>query len=284
MTFGVKPTRHHPSQDVLGLERCSRTDPRYVAIRDAHYVDNSGACGRQLHYIVWYRGSIAGIISGGSCMLGGKTRADFFGLHYCRMWDKYWRSENAREDRHNDPPSKYRILPLIISNTVFRMVNHEPGLASRVLALWRYQVIADWNSTYEATDLECFHNYWDERIGVSAILGFETTVKPTVNRKGKPMRSGKVYEADGWVCVGETEGIAKKRDGGGIEHGKIRRESVAKKLVFCKVNEDFERASHEEAETTLINCTMMELYDTIFAHAMEQQERLLTAKAMGAGA
>jgi hypothetical protein len=281
--------RYHPSQDVLGLERCSRTDSRYVKIRDEHYVDNSGACGRQLHYIVWYHGQIAGIISGGSCMGGCKARADFFGLHLCRAWDKYYRSEEAVEWEGGDPnlpPSKHMILPLIINNTVFRMVNHEYGLASRVLALWRYQVIEDWNKKYEPTDLQCFDNYWDERIAVTSVIGFETTVKPTLNRKGETMRSGTVYEADGWTFAGMTKGIAKKRAGGGILHGKVIYTPTTPKRVYCRVNEDFERAFNAEAEETLINVTMSELSGAIYEHALKRSRQNVgaAAKAMEAGA
>jgi hypothetical protein len=65
---GLAPTGREPLfvvPDFL-LEFCSREDPRYKTIRDEHYVKNKGAHGQQVHFLVWYKRTLVGIISGGA--------------------------------------------------------------------------------------------------------------------------------------------------------------------------------------------------------------------------
>jgi hypothetical protein len=121
--------------NAIRFERCKRTDPRYVAIRNRHYVPNNGACGRQLHYVIWYREEIVGVISGGSSAFGVKLRDEFFGLDLCKSFDEYF------EDECGELPSiRNGMLGAIINNTIFRLEMHEDNLATRILACWRRQV------------------------------------------------------------------------------------------------------------------------------------------------
>jgi len=102
----------------IRLERCKRTDPRYVAIRNRHYVPNNGACGRQLHYVIWYREEIVGVISGGSAAFAVKPRDEFFGLDLCKSFD-----EHFKDERGELPSIRNGMLGTIINNTVFRLEN-----------------------------------------------------------------------------------------------------------------------------------------------------------------
>ena len=79
----------------IRLERCKRTDPRYVAIRNQHYVPNNGACGRQLHYVIWYREEIVGVISGGSSDFAVKPSDEFFGLDLCKTNVEHFKDERG---------------------------------------------------------------------------------------------------------------------------------------------------------------------------------------------
>lgn len=162
----------------IRLERCKRTDPRYVAIRNRHYVPNNGACGRQLHYIIWYREEIVGVISGGSSAFGVKPRDKFFGLDLCKSFDESF------EDECGELPSlRNEMLGTIINNNIFRLEIHEDNLATRILACWRRQVVNDWRERYDE---------W--------VLGFETYVVENEHRIGT------CYRADNWKLVGRTAG------------------------------------------------------------------------------
>jgi hypothetical protein len=130
----------------LYLEFCTRSDPRYKAIRDRHYVKNTGAHAQQIHFLIHYKGHIAGIISGGSAVYSTTVRDAFFKIT----------SEN-----------RDRVLNGIVDNTVFRLENHERNLATRVLAIWRRLSALMWNDLY----------------GVN-VYGFETFVEEEGRRKG----------------------------------------------------------------------------------------------------
>jgi len=131
---------------MIKLEKCKRTDERYVEIRNRHYVPNRGCHGQQIHYIIWYNNIIVGIISGASSVWAVKARDDFFGLT----------KENKKKG-----------LPSIINNVVFRLEFHEPNLATRVLSIWRKTIAVD----------------WEERYNVK-VHGFETFVVEEDYRKG----------------------------------------------------------------------------------------------------
>jgi len=130
----------------LQLVRCKRTDPNYKSIRDRHYVKNNGCIGQQLHYLIYYKTNLVGIISGASSVWAVKSRDNYFGI--------------AKENRRVS-------LPSIVNNVVFRLEFHEKNLATRVLSLWRKRVQSDWS----------------ERYGV-IVHGFETFVVEEDYRKG----------------------------------------------------------------------------------------------------
>ncbi len=92
----------------LELELCSVGDPRYQAIRNRHYVPNHGAIGQQVHFLIWYRGELVGIISGGSA------------VYECGPRDRFFEINN--ENRH-------KTLVGIVDNNVFRLEKNIPNLA-----------------------------------------------------------------------------------------------------------------------------------------------------------
>jgi hypothetical protein len=131
------------------LEFCKSSDPRYQDIRDRHYVPNKGTQGQQLHFIIHYKGQIAGIISAASSVYAVKARDEFFKI------------PKDKEQRQ-----KY-FLPAIVNNSVFRLELHEMNLATKVLSKWRVVV----------------KDLWFKFYGVD-IIGFETFVVETDTRKG----------------------------------------------------------------------------------------------------
>lgn len=97
----------------------------------------------------------------------------------------------------------------IVDNTVFRLEVRMKNLGTQVLSMWQKQVQKDWYAAY----------------GVN-VAGFETFIIENEQRKGA------MYKADNWTFVGETSGSTKKHNHG---IGKVsERQSVCKKLVFCK--------------------------------------------------
>ena len=93
----------------LYLEFCSSGDPRYEAIRKDHYVVHKGCHGQQIHFLIWYKGALAGIISGGSPVFAVAARDSFFKI--------------TKENRT-------KVINGIVDNVVFRLVNHERNLGS----------------------------------------------------------------------------------------------------------------------------------------------------------
>ena len=151
------------------LHRCKRTDEIYQAIRNRHYVPNRGTHGQQLHYIILLNKTPVGIISGASSVWAVKSRDEFFGL---------------------TKDNKKKGLPSIINNVVFRLEVHLPNLATKVLAMWRRRVAADWEERYNVV-----------------VHGFETFVVETDTRKGT------LYKADNWQLLGVTAGSTKRHKG-----------------------------------------------------------------------
>jgi hypothetical protein len=156
----------------ITLERCKRTDPRYVEIRNRHYVPNAGVVGRALHYLAFENNSLVGIISGGSSTYAVKARDEFFGLDLCKAFDRFY-EEGA--------PIRPEMLGTIINNTIFRLEVHKPNLATRVLAHWRRQIVTDWEDAYG-----------------DGVMGFETYILEHAQRVGT------LYKADNWTHVGKT--------------------------------------------------------------------------------
>jgi hypothetical protein len=130
----------------LRLEPCSFTDPRYIDIREDHYVPNHGCIGQQAHFLIHYKEEIAGIISGASPVYTTSSRDQFFGL---------------------DKTNRGEFLQGIVNNTVFRLEKHEPNLATRVLCLWR----------------NIIPHFWYQKYGTT-VYGFESFVVESDNRKG----------------------------------------------------------------------------------------------------
>jgi Domain of unknown function (DUF4338) len=180
----------------IWLESCSRTDPRYEEIREDHYIPNHGAIGQQVHFLIHYKGKIAGIISGASPVYATSSRDNFFGI---------------------DKKNRSKFLQGIVNNIVFRLENHEPNLATRVLKSWRNVI----------------PHFWYEKYG-TVVYGFETFVIENDTRKGA------LYKADNWTAAGTTAGATKVRDG--IDKPADNWKAVPPKLVYCRWRDGFEQA------------------------------------------
>jgi hypothetical protein len=210
----------------LWLEFCSSGDPRYKEIRKDHYVVNKGCHGQQVHFIIWYKGEIAGIVSGGGAVFATAARDKFFKI--------------TKENRT-------KVLNGIVDNIIFRLINHEYNLGSRVLSLWEKAVVEIWESLY----------------GVK-VFGFETFIvreglmreKKTAkkDKQGRPVRKvyivpdskknvrrGSMYKAANWLQVGETSGSTKGHDEVGMTgaprlggKGGFLRKKTSIKDIYCK--------------------------------------------------
>lgn len=212
----------------LYLEFCSAGDPRYQEIRALHYVVKKGNHGQQAHFIIWHKGEIAGIISGGGAVYACAPRDTFFKMT----------SENRE-----------KIINGIVDNTVFRLVNRSYNLGSQVLALWERAVSVIWKDLY-GVDVFGFETFivreglMRERI----LSGFDKDNRPlreviTVpNLDAAPehsVRRGNLYRASNWSYCGETAGSAKGHDGVGLTggmtgRGGFLRKKTPKKDVYCK--------------------------------------------------
>src|SRR5271166_5353778 len=82
----------------LFLEFCSSSDPRFYEIRKTHYIASLsfeegrtltpaeriekglkfGGRGQQIHFLIWYKGELSGIISGGGAVKCTQARDEFF--------------------------------------------------------------------------------------------------------------------------------------------------------------------------------------------------------------
>ncbi len=105
------------------------------------------------------------------------------------------------------------MLDRIINNVVLRLEYNEPNLASRILSLWRKQIIIDWEDRYHIKP-----------------IGFETFVYGD-------NRTGACYKADNWEYLELTKGAARKlrNSKAALKAGIISRQATTKKLVFCKL-------------------------------------------------
>lgn len=177
----------------IRLELSSKSDADIKYLMSIHYSHPKGFVGRQIIYKIFYNDEFCGAIAGGSATLHLPNRNDFFG-------DKY-------------------DLNKIINNTFYHLVdNHnDKNLGSQVLALWRKQVVKDWEEKYKEN-----------------VIGFETLVELP--------RSGAMYKADNWTLVGQTHGYTCKRVGGvatekwtGVREWNKDESNLKPKLVFCKL-------------------------------------------------
>jgi Domain of unknown function (DUF4338) len=192
------------SRPEILFEFCKITHTRYKAIRDRHYVSNGGACGMQVHFLVRYRGEIVGIVSAASSVYAVAAR------------DKFFKIPKDKENKKN-------ALVHIVNNSVFRLETpdfiraEKPNLTPEVLALWRKIISFVWLDLYGAP-----------------VVGFETFVEEETLADGQ-VRSGKVYVADNWTCVGYTKGSAKSHRG---LHNKQTRTKTEPKKIFVRRNDD----------------------------------------------
>jgi len=194
----------------LFLEFCSMRDERYQRIRAPHYVSNEGSHGQQLHFLVWYRNRIVGIMSAGTSVYGTRPRDSFFRI--------------TERNRKN-------VLPGIANNSVFRLIYHGANLGTRCLGLWRRVTPILWHDLYN-----------------TEIFGFETFVEEAHNvakEKDETFseerevidRDGTVYRADNWRWVGTTSGSTKRHLG---LNQTSRRKVTCKKLVYCRWRKGFD--------------------------------------------
>ena len=180
---------------MIQLELVKRTDPRYQAMRDRHYIPNRGQHGQQCHYLIWDNDEHVGIISGAGALYGVAARDAFFSLP----------SGSAKEIMLNG----------IVHNTVFRLEQTRPNLATQVLAKWRKLIAEDWFRLYDVR-----------------VAGFETLVIPDLRDQSMTDRLGTLYLADNWTFCGRTFGNTKVHGKGGLNaaHG---RAETAKKFLYC---------------------------------------------------
>lgn len=214
----VLPTPVRPdSESDIWLEACSRTDPRYDDIREDHYIPNHGAIGRQAHFLIHYKGGVAGIISGASPVYATSSRDKFFGI---------------------DKKNRSKFLQGIVNNTVFRLENHEKNLATRVLKLWRNVI----------------PHFWYEKYG-TVVYGFETFVIENDTRKGtlykadnwtlagetagaSKVRNGIEKPAEDWKAVTPKLIYCRWRDG--FEHPCSARTSESVKNLYPNISSSSE--------------------------------------------
>lgn len=130
----------------IRLERCKRSNSLYQQFRNRHYVENHGAVGQQLHYLIVVDGRCVGIISAGSAAYAVKCRDDYFGIN-----------KDNRQVALNG----------IVDNTVFRLEYNVPNLGTQILKKWRKEVQKDWLQKYDVR-----------------VAGFETFVVENERRKG----------------------------------------------------------------------------------------------------
>jgi hypothetical protein len=156
-----------------------------------HYSHPKGFVGRQLVYKILVDDKEVGAIVGGSATLHLPNRNEFFG-------DKYY-------------------INGIINNTFYHLEKQEDkNLGSKVLKLWRKQVVLDWEERYK-----------------DKVIGFETLIELP--------RNGALYKADNWIYVGTTKGyICKRVAGEQTENWSGKRvwnyDELKPKLVFCKLH------------------------------------------------
>lgn len=147
-------------EDGLYLERVPKSDPVFGKMFFEHYPGSKGIPGRSFCYLIHNNGSVAGIIG------------------------------------FNSPPSNYSIFRsyfkvesdnMFMANNVFRIVESEHNLATRVMKIARERLQKDHMGKWGFP-----------------LLGIVTFVEPP--------RTGALYKADNWDYLGMSKGIAMKRD------------------------------------------------------------------------
>ena len=183
---------------MIRLELASKSDVDIADYMKKHYSHPKGFVGRQIMYRIWVDNKPCGAIAGGSATQNLPGRNEFFGDEFK--------------------------LQNIINNTFYHLENNcgDKNLGTKVLKLWRNQVVFDWQYLYK-----------------SPVIGFETLVELP--------RNGALYKADNWTFVGTTKGYTCKRIGGissSEKFGGVRvwnYDDLRPKLVFCKLLPEKER-------------------------------------------
>lgn len=122
----------------------------------AHYPGSKGIVGRSLNYFIKKDGKEVGIIGVNSPPLNYKKFREYFGT----------------EDEKK-----------FVNNNVFRIIETEKNLGTKVLKMFRKRIKKDYKE-----------KYGDELLGIITFV--------------EPPRTGAVYKADNWDYLGETEGIS----------------------------------------------------------------------------
>jgi hypothetical protein len=210
---------------------CSAGDPRYKDILKHHYIwageTIKGIQGQQVHFLIWYKEKIVGVISGASAVYLTAPRDKFFGLHGKRAT----KGKPAIGNRE-------KCLNGIVDNVVFRLEDHEKNLASRVLSLWEKSVVWVWEALY-GTKVYGFETF----VLGNGSMKQEEVPGAAPDSRGRPIlhvvrvddpegivRKGFIYRATGWSLAGTTFGSAKGHDGVGLTGGKNYRERVSPQL------------------------------------------------------
>jgi len=164
--------------DGLSLARCKKSNETFGKLYFAHYPGSKGIPGRSLCYLIQYKNSIAGII-------GFNSPPKNYGI-----FNTYFGGKNKENN--------------FLINNVFRLINNEKNLATRVMKLARKTIKEDYEKKYG-----------------DILLGIVTFVEPP--------RTGALYKADNWDYLGYSAGKEMKRDSDTWE--KIFTEG-SKKLIF----------------------------------------------------
>jgi hypothetical protein len=146
-------------EDGLYLQRVPKSDGLFGHLYFSHYPGSKGIVGRAMCYLVYNKGEAVGIIGCSS------------------------------------PPKNYKIFneyfnvdeKLFVMNNVFRLIENDQNLATRVLRIFRHTIKADYKQ-----------KYGDDIVGIATFVE-------------KP-RTGVIYKADNWDLLGETEGKRMRRD------------------------------------------------------------------------
>ena len=145
----------------LSLLRVKKSDETFGRLFFSHYPKSKGIPGRSLCYLVQFNGGIAGII-------GVNSPPKNYGL-----FNDYFGGKNLENS--------------FVINNVFRLINNEKNLATRVLKIARKTIKEDYESKFN-----------------EKLIGIVTFVEPP--------RSGALYKADNWDYIGETAGKRMHRD------------------------------------------------------------------------
>ncbi len=145
----------------LKLERVKKSNPTFGKLFFEHYPGSKGIPGRSLCYLVQYNGAIAGII-------GFNSPPKNYGL-----FNKYFGESNLENN--------------FVINNVFRLINNEKNLATRVMKIARITLKKDYELKYK-----------DNLVGIVTFV--------------EPPRTGALYKADNWEYIGESAGMRMKRD------------------------------------------------------------------------